>query len=298
MKYLFLNHFAFENIDQSISNDNIVDLFVSLAYLLRDIRELDSELIFDNKLSQFHFNNKTIHFFLKLIDDKDIRSILIIKIQKPKPFCSDDFSEYFEDENIVLGNCVVDGTDIEILENFLACAMFLNSPILTPKSICTNSCFLNETISIRCDKESRELKNYFLENSQEILTDIEVYLESLDVEPLEYCLRKFKNSNLNFSLLEDTYGFNILNPLQQKEFLSTFNKFSQMSWNDIVKSAANRKGLKYKQYDGNWFENTQYSDMNIFKFRTSQKCRCFGYRDGDVFYVLRFEIDHSISDNG
>jgi len=291
MKYLFLNHFAFENMDTSINQRDIIKIFTSLAQLAKSINELNSTLIFDNKLSSFIK-------YIKLIEDRVIRIFLMSKIRKPKPFCSDSFDEYFEDENIVLGNCMVENTDISILENFLACAMFLNSPIITPKSICKNSHFLNETINIKCDKELVALKNYFLENTESILKDIELYLDSLDVEPLEYCLQKFKDSNLNFTLLEDTHGFNILSISQQKEFLSTFHKFSKMSWNDILKSSAYTKGLNYKQYDGDWFKNTKYSQKNIFKFRTSQKYRCFGYREKDIFFILRFEIDHKISDNG
>lgn len=291
MKYLFLNYFTFENIDNSINQREIIQIFSNLAYLAKDIQELNSELIFDSKLS-------LLVKYITLIEDRAIRIFLMAKIRNPKPFCSDSFDEYFEDENIVLGNCVVDGTDIDILENFLACAIFLNSPIITPKSICKNSHFLNETIDIKCDNELIELKNYGLENTKEILDDIEVYIDSLNIEPLEYCLRKFKDSNLNFSLLEDTHGFNILSIYQQKKFLSTFHIFSQMSWDDILKSSANKKGLNYKSYDGDCFKNTEYSKKNIFKFRTSQKYRCFGYRDKDVFFVLRFEIDHKISDNG
>lgn len=291
MKYLFLNQFAFENINSSINQHSIIKIFSDLAELSKQIDEFNSQIIFDNKLASFME-------YIKLIEDKPIRIFLMAKIRNPKPFCSDSFDEYFEDENIVLGNCVVDGTTIDILENFLACSLFLNSPILTPKVICKNKCFLDETIYIKCDNESRELKNYSLEDSEEIINDIEIYIESLDVEPLEYCFRKFKDSNLNFSLLEDDYGFDILNSDQEKEFLSTFNKFSKMSWSDIIKSGANKKGLNYKAYDGDWFQNTKYKDIKIFKFRTSKKYRCFGYREKDEFFVLRFEVDHKMSDNG
>jgi len=173
MKYLFLNQFAFENIDTSLRDKDIVELFVSLAYLLRDVRKLDSELIFDNRLSQFRFNSNSLHYFLKLIEDKEARGILITKIQKPKPFCSDSFNDYFEDEDIVLGDCVVKDTNIDILENFLACAIFLNSPVITPKKICQNRCFLDKTIIITCNKDFKILQNYFLEDREEILNKME-----------------------------------------------------------------------------------------------------------------------------
>lgn len=291
MKYLFLNHFAFENIDNSTYQQDIIEIFTNVSTLSKKINMFNSQLIFDNKLASF-IN------YIKLIEDRAIRIFLMTKIRNPKPFCSDSFDEYFEDKNIVLGNCIVEGATIDILENFLACAMFLDSPIITPKSICKNRYFLDKTIYIKCDNGSKELKNYFLENTKEILDDLEIYIESLEVKPLEYCLRKFKDGNLNFTLLDDSYGFNILNSSQEKDFLSTFKKFSQMNWIDIIKSSANKKGLNYKSYDGDWFKNTIYSDINIFKFRTSQKYRCFGYRKDNEFFILRFEIDHRISDNG
>ena len=34
------------------------------------------------------------------------------------------------------------------------------------------------------------------------------------------------------------------------------------------------------------------------KFRFSGVMRCFGYRKGDRFRVLRLERDHTVSDNG
>ncbi len=179
MKYLFLNQFAFENIDTSMQDEKIKNLFIELAYLLRDVRKFDSELIFDNKLSQFNFNGNTIHYFMKLIEDKEARAILFTKIQKAIPFCSDSFNDYFEDENIVLGDCVVKDTDIDILENFLACALFLDSPIVTPKTICQNSCFLNDSITICCrtNSYSKRLKNYFLEDREIIINEIEISLK-------------------------------------------------------------------------------------------------------------------------
>jgi len=178
MKYLFLNQFAFENIDTSLRDENIVDLFVSLAYLLRDVRKFDTELIFYNRLSQFHFNSNSLHYFLKLIEDKEARGILITKIQKPIPFCSDSFNDYFEDEDIVLGDCIVKDTNIDILENFLACAIFLDSPIITPRTVCQNSCFLDKNIIITCNKDFKILQNYFLEDRKEILTKIELSIKT------------------------------------------------------------------------------------------------------------------------
>lgn len=36
----------------------------------------------------------------------------------------------------------------------------------------------------------------------------------------------------------------------------------------------------------------------IKKFRITQRNRCFGYVENGVFYVLRFDLDHELSDVG
>lgn len=121
------------------------------------------------------------------------------------------------------------------------------------------------------------------------------------INALVYAELIFKNTNLNFSLLETDYGFDILNDVQKKEFLNSFFYFKSMSWEEISAS----DGLEYKKYNKpkkrrikGWFRDGTYKDTDIYKFRTTQEYRCFGFRKGDIFYPLRFEIDHSISDNG
>ena len=127
-------------------------------------------------------------------------------------------------------------------------------------------------------------KNFFLD-----------YIFSLDkITPLEYCELRFNNTNLNFTLLDKNNSFNLLNTTQIKEYISSFIKFSSMTLNDIKSDG----GFKYKSYDGTWFKNTVHFKANINKFRITQKYRCFGYTKETIFYVLRFEIEHKISDKG
>ncbi|MEA1956038.1 MAG: hypothetical protein U9N02_06050, partial [Campylobacterota bacterium] len=64
-------------------------------------------------------------------------------------------------------------------------------------------------------------------------------------------------------------------------------------------------GLEYKQYNKpkklktkGWFRNGLYKNIDIYKFRVTQEYRCFGFRKDNRFYVLRFEINHEISNNG
>ena len=111
----------------------------------------------------------------------------------------------------------------------------------------------------------------------------------------EYVNLKFIDTKLDFSLIDDKFGFALLNTsVQENAFLSSFEKFIKMSWDDILKD----DGFEYKPYKDQDLFKQKYNDKNIRKFRTSQKYRCFGYRENDTFYVIRFESDHKLSDKG
>lgn len=62
-------------------------------------------------------------------------------------------------------------------------------------------------------------------------------------------------------------------------------------------------GLEYKKYapsssEEDWFLNSVHRNRTIMKFRFSSRMRCFGYRKGDRFRLLRIERDHRRSDKG
>lgn len=149
--------------------------------------------------------------------------------------------------------------------------------------------FLAEWLSVQKNGLNSDIynisdKNNFLEHLQSIK----------QIDMLNFCKEKFKNSNLNFDFLDNNYGFDILNTLQQREFLDTFNIFIQLDWHTILSHSK----LNYKQYKGT---EINYQNKTIDKFRvtgTSNTNRCFGYRENNTFYILRFEVDHSLSDNG
>ncbi|WP_373031749.1 hypothetical protein, partial [Sulfurovum sp.] len=54
-------------------------------------------------------------------------------------------------------------------------------------------------------------------------------------------------------------------------------------------------GIEYKKYNNTL---SGFTGIDIYKFRINQKYRCFGYRKGEIFYVLHFETDHKLSDRG
>ena len=64
------------------------------------------------------------------------------------------------------------------------------------------------------------------------------------------------------------------------------------------KVEANGKKYTPKEKKKNWFVGSKYSGKTIMKFRFSDTMRCFGYRKGDKFKILRLERDHTISNNG
>ena len=148
-----------------------------------------------------------------------------------------------------------------------------------------NKDFLVRSISIQKNSENIELYNII--SKDDFLDNL---LKSSIIEAKIYCQEKFKNSNLDFSLLKNKDGFGLLETTQQvNEFIDAFIEFSTMSWKNIISS----DGLQYKKYNGKEFKN-----QNIYKFRITQKYRCFGYREDNIFFVLKFEIDHKMSDNG
>ncbi|MDQ7062054.1 MAG: hypothetical protein Q9M43_13425 [Sulfurimonas sp.] len=97
--------------------------------------------------------------------------LLLAKIGNSLPFCSNSYHEYENDENLVLGNCKVKDTGIDILENFLACAVYLNAPVVTAKTLCNNK-FLDKKIEIICKDEIVFLDNYFLEDTNDIIKKV------------------------------------------------------------------------------------------------------------------------------
>lgn len=119
------------------------------------------------------------------------------------------------------------------------------------------------------------------------------------VTPHLYCKYRFNSEKLCFDLLEEDHGFGLLTEGEERAFISSFKSFHELSWDEILKS----DGLEYKLYspsrkEEDWFRRSQYTNKNISKFRTSRKYRCFGFREGDAFFVLRFELDHKESDKG
>ncbi len=114
----------------------------------------------------------------------------------------------------------------------------------------------------------------------------------------DYITIRFSGGKFDFSLIDDTQGFSLIDNGNQNEFIDSFSKFCNLDWNLI----ATDNGLDFKPYSKNRKSKRYFSDdlwkKGIKKFRITQRNRCFGYVENGVFYVLRFDLDHELSDVG
>ena len=116
----------------------------------------------------------------------------------------------------------------------------------------------------------------------------------------EYIKLYYKNTRLNFSKMEEEYGLQTLEKKEIEDCLNHFERYvNHLNWEDLNTD----RSLNYKEYspasiNDNWFKNTEYQEKNIYKFRCGNPKRCYGYREGEQFYVLRIERTHKISDKG
>ncbi len=124
--------------------------------------------------------------------------------------------------------------------------------------------------------------------------------ERMGLERDECLKARYAKTRLDCSLLEREYGAEGLEKEEYALLMGTLDKFvKHESWESIGLD----DGLEYKKYtpassEEDWFRNTVYSDKTIMKFRFSSRMRCFGYRKGDRFRLLRIERDHKRSDKG
>jgi len=284
---IIINEFSleeqFENVDAFFNSLNEV---ISIQKMMDNcsMKMLKHQEIYNHKVTQ----EQTLH---EILIDKRIRTTnelrkfksFLHKLMTDPPF----WQENQQHDSMNVYTC--DYTS-ETHGYSLAEACERDKMVLSFK----NQKFDNVSLYVRKNGEKISIIN---------LTDTIFFAEYLKENKLldinRYCEYRFIDTNISFSKLDPHYGFDILEEEEINIFISSFIRFSEMTWDEITLS----DGLEFKKYQpaskkADWFANTPYKDKQIFKFRTNQKCRCFGYRDGDVFYVLRFEKDHKVSDHG
>ncbi|MCI8506546.1 MAG: hypothetical protein HFI67_10210 [Lachnospiraceae bacterium] len=129
---------------------------------------------------------------------------------------------------------------------------------------------------------------------------VECLGEQMGLERDECLKARYAGTRLDCSLLEKEYGAEYLEREEYHLLLGTLDKFvKHESWESIGLD----DGLEYKKYtpssgERDWFCNSIYHDRTIMKFRFSARMRCFGYRKGERFRLIRIERDHKKSDKG
>ncbi len=276
------------SLDGQFNNQN--EFLDNLETILVSIKLLESLHI--NLLKNYMFYSSSItseYMFSDIVKSKDDRvrklKSFLLKLSNNPPYWNDSQVHSCENDEYIYNSK-------NICETSLAESSQRDKVVLSFK----HNYFLDEELEIQ--KNESDINLYNIINNHDFLNYL---LFRSKINPLIFCLNRYKKSNLDFTLLEVGYGFDILNGTQTKEYLTSFFEFSKMSWEDISQS----DGLEYKQYNKpkklkvkGWFRRGLYANIDIYKFRVTQEYRCFGYRKEDIFYVLRFEIDHEISDKG
>lgn len=154
------------------------------------------------------------------------------------------------------------------------------------------SCFTSQLYTVELDASKKDIINIFQINRlyDHLLDKGTISFES-------YCRNMF-NTKLCFDFISNDNGFNLIDGYNINVFKEAFEKFESLSWREILED----NGLQYKEFNRNRRSN-KYFPLNlwnkgIFKFYVNQKYRCFGYKQGEVFYVIRFDLEHKLSDNG
>jgi hypothetical protein len=243
--YYFLNSFSFEKHKDDLTYNEIINTLSNLALLINEFNLNKLELIIHSTLSMEKLNDLELKSYIPKLD-KNLRVTLLAKLTKSKPFCSNTYEDYHEDETIVLANCKEELSQKDVICNFLGCAMFLKAPIVTPELFCCNSGFSNDQIKIICDRgHSENLKNYHLSNYTQIISDYKQNQQNNINNWDEYF--NFINDNfMHIEILQNctqdikVYTFESLQGKSIREDIEKFEKF-------IAKNGANPSFVDYKE---------------------------------------------------
>lgn len=153
--------------------------------------------------------------------------------------------------------------------------------------------FQETPINVQIEDEAKEYDVYNIWQGEQVR---EVLLKEGIIGFKEYFCGKY--SKLDFSCISDVAGFNLIDNTDFSLFKDTFRMFDSLTWQQILV----HDGLSFKAFNMNrktigYFTPEQWK-MKIFKFRVTDKIRCFGYRVHDVFCVLRIDLTHKLSDKG
>ncbi len=254
---------------------------------LQDALSLDVKLLF--KRSSFYgalaTPDRTIH---SLLIDRETRTIDEARRYKSAlaraindPFWDEEprqdyDSVYITDGNDVSGSSVAEAADRPSCLLSFVRSRYEKHPVVVSKN--------GTDIAVNNIWKDRQLHSIMFANG--------------DLSLEKYAEIHFKDTKLNFSKIDSVYGFSLIDNENQSEFIDSFYKFATLDWPEI----ATDKGLDYKDYSKNRKSKRYFSNelwlKGVKKFRVTRRNRCFGFVENGVFYVLRFDVDHELSNLG
>ncbi len=277
-------HSQFENIDDFL--DNSFSRFVRIFHFLNKIE--------NPLLKNYNFYNCQItdnESFYSLVTNRKLNRIsdsvrkyktLLDKIPN-EPYWEanqqqDINSKYFWNNEDVSGS--------SIAESYAREAILI--------SFCPSRIITNPLVVTQADNK-KEISNY-TDNSKLV----EFLYANKHISFSQYCNEHFKDTKLNFEYINTEKSFNSIQTVDdESEFLNSFNLFCNMTWQSIIEQGGkgkNKVGLAYQQHH-NQDDFASYNiSYSIDKFRCSKRYRAFGYRKGNVFYLLEFDLTHKLSD--
>lgn len=129
----------------------------------------------------------------------------------------------------------------------------------------------------------------------------ELLKQKQNIDTDTYLKMRFATGRIHMDYLDNEIAsVDDLEKSELEEAVIALERFEKASWEEIQRD----RFFCYKSYKAsrrnNPFADAICGEKQIDKFRCGQhsQVRCFGYREGEDFYVLAFERDHSLSDEG
>lgn len=229
--YCFLNQFSFEYHRTGILEEEIKSTLEDLVNFLNKLSSHNINLIFNSSFSNVKVNGVELkHHILKKLQQKE-KIYLLKKIDSGKPFCSNTYDKYENDQKIVL-ECKEKKEKIDIVETFLACALHIKAPIITADKFCSKAHYFIPEIEIDCNEEgiTRKLNNYKLSEYEQYLDELnkEKYKNIDDWDKYIKCVNETfkkikitKECKANF----EVYSFDSPDAKQIRNEIERFEKF-------------------------------------------------------------------------
>jgi len=158
------------------------------------------------------------------------------------------------------------------------------------------SAFCDEIFKVAKENyATKEIQNFYLK--EKLLMHL---YQRKSIDLYQFCINYYKNKKLNFEKVNREKSFDRISDVNDEiEFLNSFNLFCEMDWQSIISQGGkgeNKVGLAYSKHHNQDDFKAYKLDFSIDKIRCSQKYRAFGYRSGEIFYLLEFDLSHELSD--